>query len=495
MRSPSVQILEMLAAQGGYPVGICADSRRLAPRDLFLAFSGATSDGRRFIPDAVARGAAAVLWEKAGFVWDDSLEVANLPVDGLQSLAGHLAHELCGRPSDKLWLAGVTGTNGKTSVSQWLALALGRLGRKCAVIGTLGNGFPGNLAASANTTPDAVALHRALAGFLVQGATAAAMEVSSIGLHQGRLNGAAVSAAAFTNLSRDHLDYHGTLEAYAATKALLFDMPGLEHAVLNLDDAFGRDMAGRLAGSSVRRIGYSLHGEAGPAVDELIRAKDIEATGRGQGFTLCLGGQEWPVAVPLVGRFNLENLLCVAGLLRAADFCPADIAGVLPHLTPPAGRMQMLGGEGEPLVVVDYAHTPDALEKALSALRPSAQARGGELCCVFGCGGNRDKGKRPLMGRVALAGADRVILTSDNPRGEHPAAILKEIHAGAPGAEIMADRAVAIRAAVLAASARDVILIAGKGHETYQEVAGRRRHFSDVEQAANALVAYSGAQP
>jgi UDP-N-acetylmuramoyl-L-alanyl-D-glutamate--2,6-diaminopimelate ligase len=495
MRASAISLLDRLAAQGGYPVGICADSRSLAPRELFLAYPGASSDGRRFIPDAVARGAAAVLWEKAGFVWDESQEVANLPVDGLQSLAGHLAHELCGRPSDKLWLAGVTGTNGKTSVSQWLAQALARLGRKCAVIGTLGNGFPGNLAASANTTPDAVALHRALAGFLVQGAVAAAMEVSSIGLHQGRVNGAAVSAAAFTNLSRDHLDYHGTLEAYAATKALLFDMPGLEHAVLNLDDAFGRQMAERLGGSSVRRIGYSLNGDAGRAVEELISAKDVAATGRGQRFTLCLAGQELPVAVDLVGRFNLENLLCVAGLLRAADYCPADIAAVLSHLVPPAGRMQMLGGEGAPLVVVDYAHTPDALEKALTALRPTALARGGELRCVFGCGGNRDKGKRPLMGQVAVSLANRVLITSDNPRGEHPEIILKEIHAGAPGAEVMADRAEAIRSAVLTASVQDVILIAGKGHETYQEVAGRRHHFSDVEQASNALVAYSGAHP
>lgn len=494
MQAFAIRLLELLAAQGAYPVGVCADSRHLSPRELFLAFPGAVSDGRRFIQDAAARGAAAVLWEKSGFVWDETLELANLPVEGLQGMAGHLAHELCGRPSEKLWLAGITGTNGKTSVSQWLALALGRLGRKCAVIGTLGNGFPGHLAPSANTTPDAVALHRALAGFLVQGGEAAAMEVSSIGLHQGRVNGAAISAAAFTNLSRDHLDYHGTLEAYAATKALLFETPGLECAVLNLDDAFGRKMAERLSGSSVRRIGYSLSRNSAD-VEELVWAKDIQTTSLGQRFTLCLGGQEIPVDVALVGRFNLENLLCVAGLLRAAGVAPTDIANVLPQLTPPAGRMQMLGGEGEPLVVVDYAHTPDALEKALSALRSSAEARGGKLVCVFGCGGNRDQGKRPMMGQVAERLADRVFLTSDNPRGESPAAILKAIHAGAPSAEVIEDRAEAIRATLLAAEVQDVVLIAGKGHETYQEIAGKRSHFSDVEQAANGLLAREEVQP
>jgi len=494
MQASATRLLELLAAQGAYPVGVCADSRQLSPRELFLAFPGATSDGRRFIPDAAGRGAAAVLWEKAGFAWDETLDLANLPVEGLQGLAGHLAHELCGRPSEKLWLAGVTGTNGKTSVSQWLAVALTRLGRKCAVIGTLGNGFPGHLAPSANTTPDAVALHRALAGFLGQGAEAAAMEVSSIGLHQGRVNGAAISAAAFTNLSRDHLDYHGTLEAYAATKALLFETPGLEYAVLNLDDAFGRDMAHRLAGSSVGRIGYSLSRDSAD-LEELVWAKGIQATRLGQRFTLCLGGQEMPVDVALVGRFNLENLLCVAGLLRAAGVSPADIAYVLPQLTPPLGRMQMLGGDGEPLVVVDYAHTPDALEKALSALRTTAEVRGGKLVCVFGCGGNRDRGKRPIMGQVAASLADRILLTSDNPRGEHPAAILKDIHAGAPSAEIIEDRGEAIRAVLLGAAVQDVILIAGKGHETYQETAGKRVHFSDAEQATNGFLARQGVRP
>ncbi|MDD5296673.1 MAG: UDP-N-acetylmuramoyl-L-alanyl-D-glutamate--2,6-diaminopimelate ligase [Rhodocyclaceae bacterium] len=490
MRDTAIHLLEMLAAQGAYPVGICADSRNIAPRELFLAFPGALSDGRRFIADAAARGAAAVLWEKAGFAWDETLELAHLPVDGLPSLAGHLAHELCGRPSEKLWLAGVTGTNGKTSVSQWLAVALTLLGMKCAVVGTLGNGFPGHLAASVNTTPDAVALHRALSGFLAQGAQAAVMEVSSIGLHQGRVNGAAFNAAAFTNLSRDHLDYHGTLEAYAATKALLFETAGLECAVLNLDDAFGRDMAGRLSGSGVRRIGYSLEGAGG--TEETVQARDIAATARGQRFTLCLADQEIPVEVALVGRFNLENLLCVAGLLRAAGFGAAEIAGVLPRLLPPAGRMQMLGGEGEPLVVVDYAHTPDALAKVLAALRPTAEARGGKLTCVFGCGGNRDKGKRPLMGQVAARLADRVLLTSDNPRGENPGTILKEIHAGAPAAEVIADRGEAIRTALLDAVPEDVVLLAGKGHETYQETAGKRVHFSDMEQAANGLAAREG---
>lgn len=486
-------LLAGLAAQGARPSGISNDSRAVSPGDLFLAYPGERSDGRRYIPDAVSRGAAAVLWDGSAFVWNDTYAVPNLPADRLAELSGFLAHEVCGRPSEKLWLAGVTGTNGKTSVSQWLAAALTRLGRRCGVIGTLGNGFPGAYVPSPNTTPDAVTLHRTLSGFLIQGAEAAAMEVSSIGLHQGRVNGAAIAAAAFTNLTRDHLDYHGTLEAYAATKALLFEMPTLEHAILNLDDAFGRDMAARLSGSRVKVIACSVAGNQGG--DALIAARDLAATENGQRFVLAIAGREFPLSVPLVGRFNVENLLCVAGLLLAAGVAPADIADVLPTLTPPAGRMQRLGGEGEPLVLVDYAHTPDALEQALLALRPAAAARGGRLVCVFGCGGDRDRGKRPVMGAVAERLADRVLLTDDNPRGEKSAAILKAIHEGAPSASVIPDRAAAIREAILGAAPADVVLLAGKGHENYQEVAGRRSHFSDFEEAANALAARQEQMP
>ncbi len=482
------EYLATLAAQGVQPSGVSHDSRAVRPGDLFLAYPGARSDGRRYIADALAKGAVAVLWEKSGFIWDHTLHCPHhFPVEQLAALAGHIAHAVYGRPSEQLWLAGVTGTNGKTSVTQWLAYALARLGHPCAVIGTLGNGLPGHLAASANTTPDAVSLHQLLSGFQRQELNHVAMEVSSIGLHQGRTNGALISAAAFTNLSRDHLDYHGSLDAYAATKSLLFDHPGLKHAVLNLDDAFGQDLAHKLAGSRVRRIGYSLEGQSG--ADEVIRAVDIRATSTGQAFKLTWAGHSYPLEVPLLGRFNIANLLCVAGLLHAAGIHMTHIVQVLPQLVPPAGRMQRLGGEGEPLVVVDYAHTPDALQQALQALRPSAEARQGRLLCVFGCGGDRDRGKRPMMGEIAARLADQLIITDDNPRSENPAHIRKAIHDAAPAALVIADRGAAIRHSIVQAQAKDVVLLAGKGHETYQEVAGHRSHFSDFEEAANALAA------
>lgn len=487
------ELLAQLTALGIHPNGVCNDSRTVKPGNLFLAYPGEVNDGRRYMADAVARGAAAVIWEQSGFAWDSTLTAVNLPVERLAELAGHLAHEVCAHPSEKLRLYGVTGTNGKTSVSQWLAAAETQLGRRCAIVGTLGNGFPGRLIPGPNTTPDAVILQRLLNDFLAQGADATAMEVSSIGLHQGRVNGAAISVAGFTNLSRDHLDYHGTLEAYAATKALLFEMPSLECAVLNLDDAFGRDMARRLAGSRIRRIGYSLS-QADEAM-EIIQASRMETTAQGQRFTLSLAQQAYVIETPLIGRFNIANLLCVAGMLLAAGHELQAIAQVLPHLQAPAGRMQRLGGDAAPLVLVDYAHTPDALEQVLLSLRPAAEARHGRLTCLFGCGGDRDTGKRPLMGAVAARLADRVLLTSDNPRSEEPAAILRDIQAGAPQATIIPSRADAIREAILSAASGDVVLIAGKGHEDYQEVAGRRSHFSDFEQASLALSAWEGCTP
>jgi UDP-N-acetylmuramoyl-L-alanyl-D-glutamate--2,6-diaminopimelate ligase len=458
-----------LAAQGAMIERLSSDSRRCAPGVAFLAYPGEASDGRRYIGDAVARGAAAVLWEQKGFDWRTEWRVPNLPVADLKQQASALAHGFYGGPSDSLWVCGVTGTNGKTSCSQWIAALL----EKAAVIGTLGAGFPGTLSAAANTTPDAIETQFLLKSFLEQGAQAVSMEVSSHGLVQGRVSGVRFSCALFTNLSHDHLDYHGSMANYAAAKARLFEMPGLQAAVLNLDDALGLELARRLAGR-VRTIGYSLSARNAP-VDEAIVA----------------GRQVDPASLPVLGRFNVANALGVLGCLLARGIPVDESARRLAKLPPVPGRMQRIGDE--PLVVIDYAHTPDALENVLQALRPVAAARGGRLAVVFGAGGDRDPSKRAPMGAIASRLAERVLVTSDNPRSEDPLAIIGEIRKGIRGAhEVEADRARAIESVILSSKKKDVVLIAGKGHETYQEIAGRRVHFSDEEQARAALTRRSG---
>ena len=381
-----------------------------------------------------------------------------------------------------LFMIGVTGTNGKTSVTQWIAHALTRLGRKCALVGTLGNGFPEALAPGPNTTPGAAVLQQLLPEFVRQGAQACAMEVSSIGLHQDRVAGLVFDVAVFTNFTRDHLDYHGNMTAYAAEKRKLFEMPGLRTAVINLDDPFGVELAAQLEGR-VRTLGYTLaDGQGG---DRVLRAKNLAQTGTGATFEVdgvCF-------AAPVIGRFNVANLLAVIGVLIAGNESLSAIAAVLQDITPPPGRMQTLGGMHEPLVVVDYAHSPDALEKVLTTLHETATVRGGKLICVFGCGGDRDAGKRPVMGGIAERYADAVVLTSDNPRSENPQAIIAAIRSGMQGTPVIeVDRALAIGQVIRQADARDVILLAGKGHEPYQEIAGVRLRFSDIEVGKSALV-------
>ena len=485
--SIAAALLDSLRQQGIQITRLALDSRRVQPGDVFLALPGAHADGRAFIADAVARGAAAVIYERGE--QDIAARHAVLPaptfaVDNLAALAGEIAHLVYGRPSEQLWSVGVTGTNGKTSVSQWIAQAMAALGRKCGVIGTLGNGFPPDLDESPNTTPDAISLHATLARFVSQGASACAMEVSSIGLDQGRVNGVLFDVAILTNLTRDHLEYHGTMAAYGAAKARLFAMPGLDTAVLNLDDPFGVELAARLKGR-VRTIGYTLQGGSG--TDRVLHAVNLVETATGIAYTL--DGVHF--SAPLVGRFNASNLLAVTGALLARGETLAAIAAVLPGLSSPPGRMQTLGGTAMPLVVIDYAHTPDALEKVLTTLRGTALARGGKLVCVFGCGGDRDAGKRPLMGAIAEQLADRVMVTSDNPRSEDPQAIIAAIRAGMENhVASEADRAAAIRQAIAQAAANDVILIAGKGHEPYQEIAGVRLPFSDGAHAKSALAGW-----
>jgi len=502
-------VLDDLQRQGMMATRLCADSRAVAPGDVFVAFPGERADGRRFIADAVARGAVAVLQERRDQAAEAAIAVPAVAVDDLQALSGWIAHLVYGRPSEHLRAVGVTGTNGKTSVSQWIAQAFALLDTPCAVIGTLGCGFPGELETSLNTTPDAITLHRLLAAYLTRGAQAVAMEVSSIGLHQGRVNGVRFDVAVLTNLTRDHLEYHGSMQAYGAAKEQLFAARGLKTAVVNLDDALGRKICRDLAGSGVRVIGYTLRDAVASEADVMLSAERIAATPRGLRFTATkteghsssVPQGRADIEAPVVGEFNAANLLAVLGALLASDVPFDQAAAVLRRLTSPPGRMQAVGGEGQPLAVIDYAHTPDALEKALAALRDTAAARGGRLVCVFGCGGNRDPGKRPLMGALAARQADAVILTSDNPRDEDPQAILADIARGAqgvmgvPGMRTVADRAAAIRTAIASADARDVVLIAGKGHEAYQEIAGQRLPFSDVDCAADALAARGAPAP
>jgi UDP-N-acetylmuramoyl-L-alanyl-D-glutamate--2,6-diaminopimelate ligase len=492
----AVEVLTLLSDAGVTPGGITADSRRIGAGDVFAAWPGALRDGRQYIDAAFSRGAAAVVYESGDGFSPPASTRPVLAVDGLRALAGALAHEIYGRPSEKLWLAGVTGTNGKTTISQWLAQALEALGQHCGVIGTLGSGFPGALTAGLNTTPDALELHHTLADFVRAGAQAAAMEVSSIGLDQGRVNAVQFDVAIFSNLTRDHIDDHGSMAAYAAAKARLFDLPGVDAAVINLDDDFGLEQVRRLvARGGVNIIGYSTSAEraqAQPGVRPLVGDK-LRASPAGLRFDLTWAGQRAELDVRLAGTFNVSNLLAVIGALLLRGVALDDALRVAKTLTPPPGRMQLVGGHGEPLVVVDYAHTPDALAKVLEAVRDSARSRNGRLICVFGCGGDRDPGKRPQMGEIASRLADRAIVTSDNPRTEEPLKIIDDILAGAgPATEIVPDRAEAIRVAVNGASEHDVIVLAGKGHEPYQEIHGVRRPFSDIEQAAQALAAWQG---
>ena len=484
-------ILNRLAAMGVEPSGVADDSRQVQPGDLFLAYPGDLADGRRYIDDAISRGAVAVVWQPGGdFGWNfgstvrpavDSMVVANLPVDALRSLAGPLAHAVYGFPSEGMSLIAITGTNGKTTVSQCIAKAYAK---PCAVIGTLGAGFPDALVETGFTTPEATVLMRYLARFRDEHASACALEASSIGIEEGRMNGVRVDVAVFTNFTRDHLDYHGTMEAYAAAKEKLFVWPRLRTAIINFDDEMGLRLARET--SAMRILGYAI-GEARRDFHALVRAENLVDTPFGQRFNLVLPNGRAAVDTSLLGRYNVSNLLAVAAVLHDAGVQPSEVARRLSELTAPPGRLERVGGDGEPLLVVDYAHTPDALVSALTALRDVANVRGGRLSVVFGCGGDRDKGKRPQMGDAAEKHADGVLLTSDNPRSELPLSIIQDILVGTKHAEVEVDRAVAIRRAVMDADPCDVILIAGKGHESYQEVAGVRTPFSDVEQAQAAL--------
>ena len=490
---------ELLASMGVKITRLVADSRRVKAGDTFVAYPGGQADGRQFIGQAITNGANAVIWEAKKFVWDESWQVPNLPVEDLRAQAGDLADLIYDAPSKKLWMVGVTGTNGKTTCSHWIARTLNELGRKSALLGTLGNGLPGALQPTLNTTPEAIDVHGLLAEYVKEGVRAAAMEVSSHALAQGRVNAVNYDVALLTNLSRDHLDFHGDMRSYATAKRRLFDWDHLKHAVLNLDDPFGAELAEALRDAKVEVIGYGLGEEALRLAERLgirmVFGSELQMDA--QGMTLHVHSSWGGTAMRsrLIGRFNAENLLGVLAVLLVSGIELSAAVRELEQQKAVAGRMQTLGGKDKPTVVVDYAHTPDALEKVLQALNEVTKSVNGKVICVFGCGGDRDRGKRPMMGTVASKLADECIVTSDNPRSESPKAIIDAILFGMEGKyQVIEDRANAITRAVDMARAGDTVLIAGKGHEDYQEINGVKLPFSDSEVVRRALSIWSPAR-
>ena len=493
------------AAPGGRLV---SDSRRIQRGDVFFAYPGeGAADGRNYIASALEKGAAAVVHEARGFEWSAAPEVPHLALENLKKNAGAIAHAYYGQPDAGMFTVGVTGTNGKTSIALWTAQALARLSsvdQGVGVIGTLGVGLvraraEAEFDVTGYTTPDAVLLASRLAGLRDAGAGALAIEVSSIGLVEERTAGMHFDVAVFTNLTRDHLDYHGDMASYEAAKLKLFQWPGLKHAVLNLDDDAGRRIAAWLRAQrpEVAVTGYTARSEDEQADLDgvtILRARQLRSRPAGTEFWLDAPAGSAQARTRLVGHFNVSNALAVLGVLLARGTPLRAALEVIETLEPAPGRMQQIGGADAPLVVIDYAHTPDALEKALSALRQVAHERGGQLWCVFGCGGDRDPGKRPQMGAIAQM-AEHVLVTSDNPRSEEPRAIIEQIVAGMdphhPNSQYQAieDRAAAILSAVKHAGKPDVILLAGKGHEPYQEIKGRKMPFSDADHATLALSA------
>ena len=481
---------------------LCTDSRQVQPGDAFIAWPGAATDGRRYLGQALTQGASACLMEADGHApWlaalapeerDDRL--ACMP--HLKAQTGGVADAYYAQPSQALQVLAVTGTNGKTSTAWWLAQALSSpvLAQPCGLIGTLGMGRLPDLVSTGMTTPDPVLMQQQFRALVDAGVTHCAIEASSIGLAEHRLNGTCIRVAVFTNFTQDHLDYHGDMAHYWAAKAALFSWPGLRAAVINIDDVQGQQLARQLQGGALDVWTCSQRGEA------RLQARALPST-EGLAFEITEDSQTLTLHTALVGAYNIDNLLGVIGGLRALGYGLAQAVQACTQLGAVPGRMQRvalgapalgasLREQDLPAVVVDYAHTPDALSHALAALRPQARLRGGRLWCVVGCGGDRDASKRPLMAAAAEAAADGLVLTSDNPRSESPEAILAAMVSGLrhpQQALVQADRALAIAQVLAQAAAQDVVLVAGKGHETAQEIMGVRHPFSDVEQVRLAL--------
>ncbi len=463
--------------------GLVQDSRAIAHGDAFVAIGGFGTHGLHFVGQAKSAGAAAILFEPPVPEGVPTPPDDAIAVPGLRARMGAMADRFHEAPSAAMTTVGVTGTNGKTSTVQLLAQAWTLRGMRAGTIGTLGAGLYGEARPTGFTTPLVLQLHALLAQLRDAGAQAVAMEVSSHALDQGRVDGVHFAVGVFTNLTRDHLDYHGDMDHYGAAKARLFAWPGLRAAVVNLDDAYGRELHAGLA-TMLQRVGISARG----ASDALVRAENVSLDAGGIAFDLRIGDERHALRSSLLGRFNVDNLLAVAGTLHALGDAPADIAATLSQLQPIAGRMNRLGGDGvQPLVVIDYAHTPDALEQALTSLRAHATGR---IVCVFGCGGERDRGKRPQMAAIAENNANAVIVTDDNPRDEDGDAIVADILTGFTRADaviVQRDRAAAIARAIGEAGPNDIVLIAGKGHEPYQEINGVQYPFDDTEVAGKEL--------
>lgn len=469
---------------------LTADSRTLLGGDGFVAWPGATVDGRQFVRAALGQGASACLVEQEGLEAFDLQEPSVGSYAGLKTDTGAIAAEFYGHPSRELAVIAVTGTNGKTSTAWWLAQALSALptpqAMPCGVIGTLGVGMPPVVSATGLTTPDPVLLQRTLRQFVDGGLQACAMEASSIGIEEHRLNGTQIRVAVFTNLTQDHLDYHGDMDAYWQSKRKLFAWPGLGSAVINVDDAMGAELEQALQSSALDLWTVSCQHAA------RLQARNITYAAQGLRFEVVEGDTALVLHSRLIGTYNVSNLLGVLAAMRSIGIPLQMAVQVCSTLQPVPGRMECLGGNAEPLVAVDYAHTPDALGQALGALRPLATQRGGKLWCIFGCGGDRDTSKRPLMGAIAAKQADQVVVTSDNPRSEKPESIIAQILLGAAHSEtveVQADRALAIAEVLERAAPGDVVLLAGKGHEETQEVAGAKLTFSDRDHAVRALQA------
>jgi UDP-N-acetylmuramoyl-L-alanyl-D-glutamate--2,6-diaminopimelate ligase len=466
------------------------DSRQVRAGSLFFALPGQNLHGLEFAVDAANRGASVVLWELSGEVAPPALPpgVFAAAIPNLKNLVGRIADRFFNWPSSHLRMVGITGTNGKTTCAYLLAQCLERLGNAAAYMGTIGWGRPAALAEPTHTTPDAVTVHRTLAQLRTSGVREVAMEVSSHALDQGRVDGVRFQVAAFTNLTRDHLDYHGTMHRYGASKAKLFQVAELKHIVLNVGDEFGRTLAQTYAGSASLIAIWVGAGESGWLADRALHATQVRLDPRGISMELDGSFGKLTVATQLMGRFNAENSLIVIACLLSLGVSLPDAANALAESKPAPGRMEVLktDARNKPTVVVDYAHTPDALSKALRAAREHCA---GALWCVFGCGGDRDSGKRPVMGAIADELADQIIVTDDNPRSEDPQAITAAIAGGikSHAVRVIHDRGDAIAAALKEAQATDVVLIAGKGHEDYQIYGETRRPFSDRREALRYL--------
>ncbi len=479
---------------------LVTDSRRVQPGDVFFAYPVGDGDGRNFIKQAIAQGAAAILYEEKEFVWGSDLLVPHLAVTNLLWQSGFIASSYLKQPDAAMNVMAVTGTNGKTSCTNWLARAVSSLGTQACVIGTLGiatvkNGSVGEFDVTGFTTPDAVQLHQKLAAQREQGTGAVAIEASSIGLDQGRMNGLHVDVAIFTNLTRDHLDFHGDMANYEAAKQKLFAWPNLQAAVLNLDDEAGVRLAQFCLERGIKTCGYAIDAtdlakQFGEQI-ALLNASNLRNYHGGTSFHLDSPFGSGTVKTQMIGRFNVSNILAVLGALFVKGVAWRDALHAVEQLTAVAGRMEQLSSPGRVLVIIDYAHTPDALEKTLANLQEVARERQGKLWCVFGCGGDRDPGKRPVMGKIAEL-ADEIMVTSDNPRSEEPEKIIAEIVAGftpgrTPAPMLEPARAKAILFAIKNAAKNDVVLLAGKGHEAYQEIKGKKLLFSDIDHANIAL--------